>query len=241
MPYDFDCSSSKFVPGMNAHDILTNMMSFLYSFMKLDDTRIQSLLFAGKGSDGKYYYHITLLSEYPLSLDFYDFKSSQLMNGNSVYDSPKTPPNVGSVVLLCSGHLHEMANPTIYNDKPDYMSNYPNYIKELWIGDETGPSYADGIQKQLTSLGGIISTIATGIDPFFVEGSLAFFDSCDADFGEIPVSVDNPEQIILDIFDDSKDISYITTTYPQIMEEYSDNIFALFSFAKSNKCPYFPA
>ena len=48
---------------------------------------------------------------------------------------------------------------------------------------------------------------------FFTDAELAFFDSEDADFGEMPVLVSDPDTIISGIFDDTKDITYFSSQF----------------------------
>ena len=95
-----------------------------------------------------------------------------------------------------------------------YQTNiYLNYASEAWIGDTIVPIYATGMLNILEYSGAIIANINLGGHAFLTDAELAFFDSEDADFGEMPVLVSDPDTIISGIFDDTKDITYFSSQF----------------------------
>ena len=72
----------------------------------------------------------------------------------------------------------------------------------------------------LEFFGEIIANVNVEGHPFFTDAELAFFDSEDADFGEIPVVVSNPDLIIAEIFDENKGISYFCKKYPLLWKHF---------------------
>ena len=122
-------------------------------------------------------------------------------------------------------------------------SMYLNYAQELWVGDSDGPSFVTSASTTLVLeyLSQIVAQVNIGNDAFFTEAELAFFDSEDADFGEMPITIQDPDQIISDIFDDGKDITYLSKKYPDVMESYSQNLFALVTYNLNGIVPYFAA
>ena len=208
-----------FNTALSASETLTNVLNFLYSFMNIEQVRIQAVLLKGYGFDGFYYYHLVIMSESQLSLDF--------------YDGITNPPNFinnGAHILLCGGNM-QCATTTIF----------PNYGSDVWQHSDSTPTYTTGIAKMLEYLIGLIASVKAKLNHSFQEAELAFYDSCDADFGESNVVIDNPEKIISEIFDDSRDVTYMEANYGQVMQNYSPNIYAILSLARNNICPYFPA
>lgn len=215
-PFMYNQNLPYFNTGKTAKELLTSALNFLYSFYQITDNRLQAILFKASGNDGNYYYHIFISTASPLSLDFFDptFANTQIP--------------VGHLLLLNSGFMLGNLNTLILN-----------YSSEKWVGDETGPAFASKIGDILGFFEKIIQTTTTGTNTSFANAELAFFDSQDADFGELPVVINDPEKIIDEIFTDNREIQYFCNTYPDIMEEYNNNIFALVALNLHGTVPYF--
>ena len=224
-PFNAGMTQPYFDTTVTSDQCLTNIMNFLYSLLNIRQQRIQSILFKAIGLDGNYYYHLFITSTDPISLDFFDFTLIATSSSTSVLPIP-----MGHILLLNCGYMQGT------NTKM-----YLNYAQELWVGDDNGPKYvsSSGTIAILEYFSQIVAQVNIGNDPFFTDAELAFFDSEDADFGEMPVTIDDPDQIISEIFDENKDISYFCKKYPNIMESYSQNLFALISFSLHSTVPYF--
>ena len=228
-PFDihtYSCPS--FTSQLNSTVLLNNIVNYLHSRYPLEGVRFQVFLFKGVHLNttsglNEYYYYIYLTSSVALSLSSYDMISN-------------VQQDMGCYLLLLSGYM-----PTFdlfdSNYRPTLL--FPNYVNPCWHSDSVPPSYAPhDIIDILNIFSNIVVGINTNSDPFFVSGDMAFFDSIDADFGEIDVPIDDPHTIISEILDQDKHVEYFVNKYPQIMETFYDNMFALISYSLKGQYPY---
>ncbi len=224
-----------FSVNSSANDLLQSIVNYLHSRYKLEGIRFQLYLFKGvhlvQGTSNKYeyYFYIYLSSTVPLSLSCYDCMSATNINGI----------DMGGYLLLMSGFmpgndcLDTSGNPTLI---------FPNYLNQSWNGVDSPPDYSPNDSLDIVKIfGTIVNNAQAGTDVFFTFGTdCAFFDSIDADFGEIQTPLPDASKIMDEILNQNKPLSYFLTQYPDMMEEYYENVMALVTFAARNQYPYLP-
>lgn len=233
LPFDTAVYSiPSFTTQMGSTQVLQNIVNYLHSRYTLEGVRFQLFLFKGihlnpSTSTNEYYYFIYLTSSQPMSLSSYD-----ILTSSSAVD-------MGGYLLLLSGYFptyNLLDSTTLYPTKL-----FPTYTTAAWSGHDTPPYFApNDILDVISIFTKIVANIGTGTDPFFTGGDMAFFDSIDADFGEIDVNIPDPHQIMDEILNQNKPVQYFLETYPQLMEAFYENMFALITYHARGEYPYLP-
>ncbi len=225
-------SLPSFTTQLSSQELLQNIVNYLHSRYNLEGIRFQLFLFKGihlnnTTKKNEYYYSIYLTSSVPLSLSAYDYINSAQVD-------------VGCYLLLLSGYFAPLSyygNP--YGPYPLLM--FPNYTNSNWTSSDAPPVYApNDILDIIAIFTKILTDIGTGSDSFFQGGDMAFFDSIDADFGEIDVNIPDPHIIMDEILNQNKPVSYFLETYPQLMETFYENMFAMITYHTRGEYPYLP-
>ncbi len=231
LPYDIlKYSIPSFTTQMTSTQLLQYIVNYLHSRYQLEGIRFQLFLFKGihlnpTTKTNEYYYHIYLTSSKPICL-----------SAMGLLDSNNNMMDMGCYLLLLSGF-----NPTYdlldSNNLPTKL--FPNYTKSCWTHSDLPPSYApNDILDVINIFTQIMVNINTNTDPFFIGGDMAFFDSIDADFGEIDVPVDDPHLVMDEILNQNKPVQYFIETYPQLMETFYENMFSIITYHARGQYPY---
>ncbi len=233
LPFDTTVYSiPSFTTQMTSTQVLQNMVNYLHSRYALEGVRFQLFLFKGvhlnpSSSTNEYYYFIYLTSSQPISLSSYDIITSS------------SHVDMGGYLLLLSGYMPTYNLLDVTSLYPTKI--FPTYTTAAWTGQDTPPSFSpNDILDVINIFTQIVTNIGTGTDPFFNGGDMAFFDSIDADFGEIDVAISDPHQIMDEILNQKKPVSYFLETYPQLMETFYENMFALITYEARGEYPYLP-